>query len=293
MHRRPRWPPTPARNSSFPGVMSTAMICDAPAIRAPCTALSPTPPTPVTTTVAPTGTRAVLNTAPNPVATPQPTMDASWRSMSASIFTTACSCTSIISEKALSWPYWITGVPSASRRRCSSAGERSWLRLVQMIGRPITQNAALVTAPTGASEDVIPHRDAGDLRTDGLDDAGDLVAEDRRERMWPQPVEEEEVAVADACGRRPNEHLPTSRGSDGDRLDLQWRTHFVHDGGADHLSSSVHLPGVVRLQRCSTPGRSTTSDLSAAPMPGRSGGTIRPLTSVIRSSTKSGYTIRR
>ena len=126
---------------------------------------------------------------------------------------------------------------------------------------------ALVTAPTSASEDVIPYLDAGDLRTDGLDDAGDLVAEDRRERMWPEPVEEEEVAVADACGRRPNEHLPTSRGSDGDRLEFKWRTHFVHDGGAYHLSSSVHLLGSRKLRPRSSsaaPGRSARAGSSVA-----------------------------
>ena len=49
----------------------------APASRAPCTQLSPTPPQPMTATVAPGGTPAVLRTAPTPVATAQPTSAAS------------------------------------------------------------------------------------------------------------------------------------------------------------------------------------------------------------------------
>lgn len=48
------------------------MIRDAPAIRAPWTTLSPTPPQPTTATVSPGLTRAVLTTAPTPVITAQP-----------------------------------------------------------------------------------------------------------------------------------------------------------------------------------------------------------------------------
>jgi len=49
------------------------MILSAPAIRAPWITLSPIPPSPNTTTLAPGSTRAVLITAPIPVVTPQPT----------------------------------------------------------------------------------------------------------------------------------------------------------------------------------------------------------------------------
>ena len=44
----------------------------APAIRAPCTIEMPMPPAPITSTVAPSGTCAVLSTAPTPVCTAQP-----------------------------------------------------------------------------------------------------------------------------------------------------------------------------------------------------------------------------
>jgi hypothetical protein len=47
------------------------MIRAAPARRAPCTAFSPTPPRPITTTLSPGRTRAVFTAAPRPVGTPQ------------------------------------------------------------------------------------------------------------------------------------------------------------------------------------------------------------------------------
>ena len=44
----------------------------APAMRAPCTVASPTPPSPWISTVAPASTCAVFSTAPTPVCTAQP-----------------------------------------------------------------------------------------------------------------------------------------------------------------------------------------------------------------------------
>ena len=49
-----------------------ATIRDAPATMAPMTIDRPTPPTPRTATLAPSGTAAVLSTAPTPVDTQQP-----------------------------------------------------------------------------------------------------------------------------------------------------------------------------------------------------------------------------
>jgi len=61
------------------------------------TADSPTPPQPITATVAPGSTLAALNTAPTPVITPQPTSAARSSGISSSIFTIEFSCTSICS----------------------------------------------------------------------------------------------------------------------------------------------------------------------------------------------------
>ena len=53
-------------------LISTPMIMSAPASRSPWITLSPMPPSPNTTALAPASTLAVLMTAPIPVVTPQP-----------------------------------------------------------------------------------------------------------------------------------------------------------------------------------------------------------------------------
>src|SRR6516225_6139428 len=55
---------------------STTTTFFAPAYRAPCTALLPTPPAPKTTTVSPARTPAACTAEPHPVGTPQPTRHA-------------------------------------------------------------------------------------------------------------------------------------------------------------------------------------------------------------------------
>jgi hypothetical protein len=77
-------------------------IFDAPASRAPLTALSPTPPAPKITTLSPTLTLAVFKTEPAPVTTPHPS-SAAWANGS-SLGTTA------------SWFSWITG-PTAEKQQ--------------------------------------------------------------------------------------------------------------------------------------------------------------------------------
>ena len=85
-----------ARLSLDPTV-STAMIRPAPAMAAPLMQDSPIPPQPITTTVLPTSTLAVLCTAPTPVVTAQPIKAALSSGMSLRIFTRACSWARICS----------------------------------------------------------------------------------------------------------------------------------------------------------------------------------------------------
>ena len=59
-----------SRRLELGGDGSTATIGVAPASTAPCTAFRPTPPVPITTTLLPGWTPAVLMTAPTPVITP-------------------------------------------------------------------------------------------------------------------------------------------------------------------------------------------------------------------------------
>ena len=58
--------------SSLAATRSIATIRAAPASTAPMTHDSPTPPSPMTATLAPAGTWAVFRTAPTPVVTQQP-----------------------------------------------------------------------------------------------------------------------------------------------------------------------------------------------------------------------------
>ena len=74
---RPRTPPTG----------STATTFLAPAYRAPCTALIPTPPQPKTTTVSPARVPPACTAELQPVVTPQPTSAAGSNGRSSSIFT--------------------------------------------------------------------------------------------------------------------------------------------------------------------------------------------------------------
>ena len=90
------------------------MIGSQPASRAPWTELRPTPPQPITTTLDPALTLAVLTTAPMPVSTPQAISDAlsSFRSFG---ITTACEAsTTMCSAKAPVRRPWTIGLPSPS-----------------------------------------------------------------------------------------------------------------------------------------------------------------------------------
>ena len=117
--------PSLRASSSFHGTVSTAMIRPAPAIRAPCSAESPTPPQPITATLLPGAICAVLSAAPTPVVTPQPISAACSSGMSSRIFTSAFSCTSICSAKPERCANWrdrlaVLRDAAAARRACAS-----------------------------------------------------------------------------------------------------------------------------------------------------------------------------
>ena len=90
---------------------------------------SPTPPHPMTATVAPGSTAAVWITAPTPVVTPQPISAARSSGMSSRIFAMACSCRSMYSANEERFRNWAIDSPpllsrgGSSPPRCSSG---SW-----------------------------------------------------------------------------------------------------------------------------------------------------------------------
>src|SRR5438477_6322068 len=122
------------------------MIRSAPAKAAPLTADSPTPPQPITATVAPGSTLAALNTAPTPVITPQPTSAARSSGMSSSIFTIEFSCTSICSAKDDRFRNWFISSPPFQVMRRDWPGGILTSVFSQRIGLqgkyfgPVTQN---------------------------------------------------------------------------------------------------------------------------------------------------------
>ena len=112
--------------SSLLSATSTAMIGEAPATRAPCTEFKPTPPQPMTTTLRPTPTPAVLTTAPKPVSTPQAMSEATSNGMSAGTEATWLWWTTTCSAKAPMRMPWTMLSPSlAVSGLCRSSGNTS------------------------------------------------------------------------------------------------------------------------------------------------------------------------
>ncbi len=79
--------PMSRANSRFSSTGSQAMIVVAPAWAAPCTALMPMPPMPITITVWPGRTWAEFTAEPQPVGTPQPTRQITSSGRSSGTFT--------------------------------------------------------------------------------------------------------------------------------------------------------------------------------------------------------------
>ncbi len=113
-----------------------AMIWRAPAMRAPWITEFPTPPHPKTATLEPGATRAVFSAAPTPVVTPQPTKAARSNGMSLSIFTTARSCSSIISANPDKSENCAMPTPSWDSRGAAPLGRRQARLFEQRCGQP-------------------------------------------------------------------------------------------------------------------------------------------------------------
>ena len=122
--------------ASLPGSMSTAMIGEAPASRAPWMELRPTPPQPMTTTLEPALTPAVLTTAPIPVSTPQAMSDALSSGTSFGIATAWDWSTTMCSAKAPVRSPWTSGLPAPS---CSGVKRSSGNTSSQNTGAPSAQ----------------------------------------------------------------------------------------------------------------------------------------------------------
>ncbi len=159
--------------------MSTAMTVPAPAMAAPWMALRPTPPQPMTATVVPGSTLAVLNTAPRPVMTPQPDQGGPVEGhLGADLHDGV-----LVDEHLLGEGRQVEELvhgraigPGQARRRSTGRGGLGALSH-RSTGRPGEARLAVAAEHRQAGDDVVARADVGDLVADGLDDAGRLVAE--------------------------------------------------------------------------------------------------------------------
>ena len=103
-------------------MVSMATMRPAPAMRAPWITFRPTPPQPNTATEAPGFTLAVLNTAPTPVVTAQPTSAARSSGTAGSIFTRLSTCSTAYSAITPQPENTLSGFPPASRVRTLPSG---------------------------------------------------------------------------------------------------------------------------------------------------------------------------
>ena len=186
------------------------MIRSAPASAAPLTADRPTPPQPITATVAPGSTLAALNTAPTPVMTPQPTSAARSSGMSSSIFTIAFSCTSICSPKEDRLNAWfiMLALPGHAARLAGQHLHFGVLAEVRVAGHALRAGAA---EHRQAGDDVVARLDVGDVLADRLDHAGRFVAEHAGRRVRIEPLDEMQVGVAEPGIGGAQQHLAALR----------------------------------------------------------------------------------
>ena len=126
--------PNACAMSRFRGLVSTAMICEAPARAAPWITLRPMPPTPMTRTVAPSGTFARFSTAPMPVSTPQPISDADASGTSAGIGMHWLALTTVRSENTEALAKEYAGAP----RQVNGCGRSPNVER-HIVGRPESQ----------------------------------------------------------------------------------------------------------------------------------------------------------
>src|SRR5688572_8437333 len=127
--------------SSAPSLTSTATIVVAPASRAPCSTLRPTPPQPITTTVSPGCTRALKTAAPTPVVTLQPISASTGKSSDAGAGTQPISGTTAYSAKHATLPMWAQSWPASVCRREVLSYSLPLVRACssQRCGRPLSQ----------------------------------------------------------------------------------------------------------------------------------------------------------
>ena len=213
--------PNSLAHASLRSSMSTAMIVDAPASRAPAMAASPTPPQPNTATVSPRRDAAGVDggaDAGHHAAAEQP--GGRGRRRGVDLRALPGGDERLLGERA----------DAERRRQHGAVGQRHLLGGVvggEAVPRLAPQAGPALAAHGPPVEDhEVAGRDVGDAGPDGLDDAGGLVAEQEREVVVDAALAVVQVGVADPAGldlrRRasPGPGIGDDDRLDGDRLAL-------------------------------------------------------------------------
>ena len=184
----------------------------------PTIAALPTPPQPMTATLSPRCTLPVFIAAPMPAITPQPSRPATAAGASGSTFVHWPAATSVFSTNAPMPSAGDSSVPSSSVIFCVAL-----CVLKQYQGRPRRQARHCAADRAPVEDHEVAGRHLGDALTDGLDDAGGLVAEQEREVVVDATLAVVQVGVADAAGLDLHDRLTRARVGHQDGLDRDGR----------------------------------------------------------------------
>ena len=216
------WRPSAPARSIFARLTSTAMIRRAPASTAPITHDSPTPPRPITATVEPAGTSAVLITAPDARrdAAADERRDLGRHAVGHRDHRGRRHDLGRRHrpDREVGEDRRAVGARRGASCRRPARGAATASRSTATGGRAGTRGSA----GTGAYQDSATGRpDDGRVEpgADGLDDARALVAQHDRPRALPVAVADVQVGVADARRGHPHEDLARPRVVEAQRLD--------------------------------------------------------------------------
>ena len=209
------------------------MILAAPASAAPAIAAAPTPPQPMTATVEPRPTLPVLIAAPRPAITPQPRRPTAAARATGRLRALTRGDQRLLGERA-----------DAQRGRQLGAGEvalgeRHLLGGV-VGGEAVPRLAAVAGAAVAAhgapvEDDEVTRLEPGHVRTDRLDQAGRLVAEEEGEVVVDPALAVVQVGVAHPAGLDLHHRLARAGIGDVDRGELHRLALRERDDGLDLL----------------------------------------------------------
>ena len=211
----------------------------APASNAPCTALRPTPPQPITTTLLPGSTRAVLVTAPTPVITEQPTRHARSSGMSDSNRYRARFRHHRILGEAGGAGHVMDVLTVAVQAHGAVVHDEA-CRFDAVAEHRTSHDAVMAVAAVGAEveDHVITGLRPRDPGADLLHHAGAFVPEHDRQRHRPLALHHVIVGVAHAGRGHAHEHLAVLRVVELQGFDLERFVGFVEN-------RCLHLHGLV------------------------------------------------